>query len=200
MPHPHVLASSLNLFCLHLEGLGKNKTIAACKGEHLGGEKGIGRGSEPPQRPSSGFSPGMELTFTVVRGMNPLPAGSRACLRWQSIHSFTCSSIIHLSIHLVIQSFTKPILSKTLWEYDELGSPVTPDASCTHLTLYHGRIFYLGYLLHQSMCLKAALTIQPSLIHKAFQNPFHHPESLLPHPYPSSTDSMLHQSHLPLST
>lgn len=122
MPHHHVVMSSLNLFCLHLEGLGRNKTIAACKGELLGEEKGIGRGGKPPQRPSSGFSPGMELTFTVVRGMNPLPAGSRACLRWQYIHSPTCSSIIHLPIHLVIQSFTKPILSKTQWEYGELGS------------------------------------------------------------------------------
>ena len=37
---------------------------------------------------------------------------------YPSIHSF-----IHSFIHLVNQSFTKPVLSKTLWEYyDELGS------------------------------------------------------------------------------
>ena len=112
--------SSLNLFSLQREGLGRKRTIGSWKGELLEGGKGIGGGGGPPQRPTSGFSPGMELAFTVVRGTNPLPAGSRACLRWQSIQSLTCSSI-HPFIHSLIHSSSQSVIHQTCTEQDPVG-------------------------------------------------------------------------------
>ena len=88
---------------------------APCRG------KGVERGGGPPRRSTSDLSPGMQLF--VARGTNPdRQWGTPETAVHPLIHL-----LIHLPfIHLVSQSVTKPVSSRTPWEYaDELGP-------CTH--------------------------------------------------------------------
>lgn len=72
MSHATLLRlSSLNLLSLHQESLGRERAMGVCKGA-CPGRKRHGKGGGAPRRPTSGFSPGMVLTITTVRGTNPL--------------------------------------------------------------------------------------------------------------------------------
>lgn len=150
------------------ESLGRKTNSGSWKGEPLEG-RGVERGGGPSRRSTSDWSPGTALAFTVVRGTNP--DRQWVHLRWQLIHPFICSSILHSSTSSVNQSVTKPVLSRTLWDYaDKLGPCCPPDAPCNP-----GVGPPLGHLLHQSMCLMPALTAHPAVTHKAFRGPFHCP-------------------------